>query len=281
MAEVNAIERRLMEGFFQMGDGYVLDFSDRTFLEFVRESVNRDPYDTKYDIEGRTRSKANRLRGILMKEQNHIVGRLIEDLAKYRCQMEQPFGQGEYESIMRIATRLKSDRIVESIEAITERVEDMDFSILAKEVRERVERNEPQAALDRLHTYTYHFLRNLCDKHEISYTRDDTLNAITGKYIKHLVAKELIETQMTERILKSSISLLDAYNDVRNNRSLAHANKMLNYDESLLIVSNVVNIIRFIQSIETKYDAELRAEQRRKEEEDRIRRRDEIDDLPF
>ena len=40
---------------------------------------------------------------------------------------------------------------------------------------------------------------------------------------------------MTLRILRSSISILDAFNDVRNNRSLAHDNAILNYDEALLI----------------------------------------------
>jgi len=40
---------------------------------------------------------------------------------------------------------------------------------------------------------------------------------------------------MTERILKSSISILDAFNDVRNNKSLAHDNPVLNRNESLLI----------------------------------------------
>ena len=32
-----------------MGSGYVLDFSNRTFAEFVIDATNRDPYDAKYD----------------------------------------------------------------------------------------------------------------------------------------------------------------------------------------------------------------------------------------
>jgi len=43
-----------------MGAGYVLDFSNRTFAEFVADSTGRNIYDPKYDNAGG--SKANRLR---------------------------------------------------------------------------------------------------------------------------------------------------------------------------------------------------------------------------
>ena len=55
---------------------------------------------------------------------------------------------------------------------------------------------------------------------------------------------------MTERILKSSISILEAFNDVRNNQSFAHDNPILNYNESILIFNNVSSVIKFIESIE-------------------------------
>ena len=55
---------------------------------------------------------------------------------------------------------------------------------------------------------------------------------------------------MTERILKSSISTLEAFNRVRNEQSFAHDNQILNYDESLFIFSHVCALIRFLQSIE-------------------------------
>ena len=55
---------------------------------------------------------------------------------------------------------------------------------------------------------------------------------------------------MTERILKSSISILEAFNDVRNNQSFAHDNPILNYNESILIFNNVSSVIKFMESIE-------------------------------
>jgi hypothetical protein len=55
---------------------------------------------------------------------------------------------------------------------------------------------------------------------------------------------------VTERILKSSIAVLEAFNKVRNDQSFAHDNPILNYNESLLIFNNVANAIKFIESVE-------------------------------
>lgn len=55
---------------------------------------------------------------------------------------------------------------------------------------------------------------------------------------------------MTERILKSSISVFEAFNKVRNSQSFAHDNAILNYNESMLIFKNISSIIEFIASIE-------------------------------
>ena len=57
---------------------------------------------------------------------------------------------------------------------------------------------------------------------------------------------------MTERILKSSISILEKFNEVRNNQSLVHDNVVLNYEESLLIFNHITASIRFISKLEEK-----------------------------
>jgi hypothetical protein len=50
----------------------------------------------------------------------------------------------------------------------------------------------------------------------------------------------LIESRMTETILKSSISVLEAFNEVRNNKSLAHDNELLNESERMPLVRDAV-----------------------------------------
>lgn len=74
--------------------------------------------------------------------------------------------------------------------------------------------------------------------------------SIFGEYVKRLRDCGHLESEMTVRILKSDVSVLEAFNDVRNNKSLAHDNPILNYEESLLIFNHVASSIRFIKSLE-------------------------------
>jgi hypothetical protein len=70
-----------------------------------------------------------------------------------------------------------------------------------------------------------------------------------------------LESEMTERILKSSISTLDAFNKVRNEQSLAHDNRILNYDEALLIYTHVASAIRFVEGLERRIVTESKPKQ--------------------
>lgn len=64
-----------------MKSGYVLDFSDRTFREFVLDVTGRDIFDEKYHYA--SGSKANRLRAFWQKEDNATVGKLVGELLTY------------------------------------------------------------------------------------------------------------------------------------------------------------------------------------------------------
>jgi len=124
--------------------------------------------------------------------------------------------------------------------------------VVAEHVREAIEKNQPEGGLDRLHTFVNKFIRVTCEPHGITITRDKPLHSVFGEYVKALREGGHLESAMTERILKSSISVLEAFNDVRNNKSLAHDNPILNYEESLLIFNHVAASIRFIKALETK-----------------------------
>lgn len=267
-----------------MGGGYVLDFSNRTFHDFILETIGEDPYNNKYDRDGWSSSKANRLRLIFEIESNNRVGALLNALIEYKRTMPSYAATAEDHNdelvVADIAKNLLSEKVVEGIETIKGKVELKDFSLLAKSIREAIEQNQPQAALDRLHTYAFHFIRELLSKHKLEYEKEQTIDSLFGKYIKNLTTNGLIETKMTERILKSSISLLEAFNDIRNNKSMAHANQLLNYDESKLIASSVISNIHFIRSIEENFDRKAR-EEKRKQAELEKQSKNGGDDLPF
>jgi hypothetical protein len=81
MSDLTLIEKRKLERFLGMETGYVLDFSNRSFAEFVRDSTGRDIYDSRYDYG--SGSKANRMRAFWQKEDNSVVGKLLKDILDY------------------------------------------------------------------------------------------------------------------------------------------------------------------------------------------------------
>ncbi len=78
MANLTFIERDCFEKLFGMGSGYVLDFSNRTFQEFVYEVMSIDIY-AKYP----GLSKAKILRAIIAEYDSVSVGKLLLELMRY------------------------------------------------------------------------------------------------------------------------------------------------------------------------------------------------------
>jgi hypothetical protein len=48
MSDLTGIEKLKLEKFLDMGSGYVLDFSNKTFQEFILNCLGIDIYDDKY-----------------------------------------------------------------------------------------------------------------------------------------------------------------------------------------------------------------------------------------
>jgi hypothetical protein len=249
MSDLSFVEKAQLEKLLGMAGGYILNFTNRTFGEFVTDSVRRDIYSGRYDYA--SCSKANLLRRFWEIEPNHVVGKLVSDLIE--------LAEGEDRSAdnptlldqcRRIAVRLRQGAPVEELDAIGEDLTERDNELLFKSIRDSIDSNEPEAGLDRLHTFATRFLRRLCKAKGIDVARGRPLHSLLGGYIKRMKAEGAIESHMTERILKSSIANLEAFNFVRNERSFAHDNPLLNYEESLLIFSSVVSGIRFLQALE-------------------------------
>jgi len=82
MSALSIADRRTLEKLLSMSGGYVLDFSDRTFGEFVTESVGLEIHDERYTVQGT--SKANKLRALWRLESDFTVGKLLRALIEYK-----------------------------------------------------------------------------------------------------------------------------------------------------------------------------------------------------
>jgi hypothetical protein len=181
---------------------------------------------------------------------------LITDLLDYcRPAAGSADGNALFEDCERIAARLLRGTPVEALDAITPEGGERGFEVLAKAVRDSIEKNEPEAGLDRLHTFVTKLIRTLSEKRGITVDKNKPLHSIFGEYVKILRNAGLIESEMTERILKSSIGTMEAFNRVRNSESFAHDNPTLSYDESLLIFNHVCSAVRFIRALEKRSES--------------------------
>ena len=81
MSNLTFTEKRKLEQLLGMKTGYVLDFSDRTFAEFVSDATGRNIFDERYNYA--SGSKANRLRAFWQKEDNATVGKLMGEVLNY------------------------------------------------------------------------------------------------------------------------------------------------------------------------------------------------------
>jgi hypothetical protein len=107
MSALSITDRHNLEKYFGMSSGYVLSFSDRTFGEFVFESVGLDIHDEKYTADGT--SKANKLRTFWKVESDHTVGTLLLALVEHGASLNAARGveaDGLVEKCRQIAARL-------------------------------------------------------------------------------------------------------------------------------------------------------------------------------
>lgn len=250
-------ERDRLEQALGMETGYVLDFSDRTFDEFVYEAVKIDPQDSTHLFSGRGTSKAKRLRTFIEKGQPAMVANLLRELWNYREAIttvphpeEEKVREGYFAAVARLEGR--SDTIDSSAIETFEPSETLEE--LVASIRRDLDAKKPQAALDRLHTYCMKRFASLVRKHGGGECgKEDPLHSRVARYVKVLHAQRNL-TPMSERIVKSSISVFEAMNPVRNDQSFAHDNpNLVETEEARFIFDSVTAFLRYTKAIDGRF----------------------------
>lgn len=93
MSNIRSIDMVLLDDIFEMGGGYVLNFSDRTFSEFFREELRINIDDPVYARNGG--SKAKRLRCFLQTVDKPTAVQVLTALWDYREALRHRSGQND------------------------------------------------------------------------------------------------------------------------------------------------------------------------------------------
>lgn len=254
MADLSYREKADLEALFEMGSGYVMDFSNNSFARFMEDIIHLDVYEgigyTEYA------SKANKLRQIWLNEPDNVVGTLLDALLNY-CEDYKLRNNKltEYDAKKIADMRLVAKRLKENqLQVELPKREEETLQTLQEDIASALARNKPELALDRLHTYLTKLLRRICDENGIK-TVDDKgnhlpLHSLAGMLKKHYEKNPIFQSSFTTIAIQNSISLFERFNAVRNDQSYAHDNPVLDTLEAEFAVKIMSDVITFIDKVE-------------------------------
>ncbi len=194
-------------------------------------------------------------------ESPHTVANLIKSLSDYYCfQMGDSYWedeeQSDYQQVQRIIERLEAESEVE----LPKQEEKQNLRLIISDIETNIRINHPELIVDRLHTFTTEFFRSLCEKHGIS-TEDDRgnklpLHSLVGRLKNWYAENCYFDSEFSVVAIQNTINIFDKYNAIRNDRSAAHPNEMLNKAEAMYAVRIVAETLTFIDKIEHIKDEE-------------------------
>jgi len=254
MANLSFREKATFEELFEMDGGYVINFSNSSFARFVGNAVNIDVYDgigyKDYC------SKANKLRQLWSNEPDNVVGTLLDAMLTYYEDYQLRYDKlTDYQKKKIGEMRIVCQRLIgNAVKLDLPKKQEETLQTLLEDINNSLARNKPTLVLDRLHTFSTKLLRQICVDNGITVTNNKgdylPLHSLAGMLKKHYEQNPLFQSSFTMLAIQNSISLFDAYNSIRNNKSYAHDNEVLDTMEAAFAIKIMANLITFIDSAE-------------------------------
>jgi hypothetical protein len=261
MAKLTFHDKEVLERVLSLRSGYVLDFTNRTFADFVTDAIGVDPYSGKYEANGS--SKAKILRNLIDSEDEGKVSKLLfallsREKASPNLDAYPIVTDSDRDLAQSVALRL-GGKLHPEVPTLTLACAHDVFRRVRGEVEDCIHSKAYDVGVDRLHTFLTMYLRILViDGLGSTQPHDVPLHSLMGLYIKCLQTKARKVSDMTIRILRSSISTLESFNVIRNDHSLAHpTDQLIRKDEAEFIFTHVVALVCLIEAFNKPgpYDA--------------------------
>jgi hypothetical protein len=240
----------LVDEVLGMSQGYVLDFNDKTFNDFVRRTFGIDVTAPIYTVDGT--SKAKRMRAFLRALVPGAQAEVLRKFWVYRQRSSTSFPTLEprvQSAFLMMMARLEGGSQPIDLGVVEKFNEDQTLSELVDAIEREIQANSPHAALDRLHTYTMKKFAELLRGDGIEVSQKDTLQGRAGRYINGLRRAGQIG-DISDQIAKSATQIFERFNDVRNNSSLAHDNQLLGRAEGRYVFETILSLLRFIKALD-------------------------------
>ena len=248
MTKLTTGELKLFSNILIRG-GHVLDLNNAEFRQIILAAtgidVHENNYVTKVSEERGSSSKGKTLIYFCHHESEVNVLKVLGELIDYAENMDDEIYEIDLNKINKAKEILNKYKNPDLIVGNTteEKIDN-----LIKDINQSITNGKPEFTLDRLHTLMKNYFKGLCNKHGIEYEDKDQLNQLVSRYSKIITGK--LESEFSKTILNQTGANFKKFNEIRNHKSYAHDNDILNRAESLLIYRNIVAIYEFTKTIE-------------------------------
>jgi hypothetical protein len=256
-SELKRSEKRTIDAALGMEGGYVLDFSNRTIEEHFEDEFAIEFYSQKYAKNGE--SKAKRTRTILELLDGPQAAVVLRNLWEVRTTLplyienaDPSQEQALSESYFAIVAKLEGDTPAFDLKAVSSFEDSDTLHALIQSIERDIRADAPEAAMDRLHLFCVKRFRQLLIARQIESHREEPLHSLVGKYTKALDNEGEL-SEMSILFIRYSIAVFEKFNDIRNDRSLAHDNTLLDQKEARFIFDAVGAVLRFIKSTDSDF----------------------------
>jgi len=256
MSDLKAVEKLKIEKLFGMESGYVLNFSNRTFQNFVLDNAGID----LYEDENCTDSKANRLRTFWKQESNYVVGNLLKELLEYYRISHQEAEQSEqnlWKECLNIAERLIQNNPVQNLK--TSKIKEIDHSFIQEHIEKcdkKINDEDFSGAITNARSLVETIL--LYIEYKLS-EGDKKFNGDLNSLYKNVATKLNLSVDKNKKIddsLKKIISglfsiisgIAELGNDLGDRHGKANKNYTVERHHAILVVNSAKSFTEFIFS---------------------------------
>ncbi len=262
MATLRFIEKATIFRLFGIEEGFVFNYwykqgkyNKNITKNLILDACGINIYE---DSDFQSLSQQKCIEKIFNEYSVNTIIRLLTALSEYFC-----FGMGtdqwnyddsyDYSEVQKIIERLKNTSNV----ALPEYA-NSDSSIILEDIQSNINDGKPELVIDRLHTYATQFIRNLCVRHSIKILDDKgnyfPLDTLVGSLKTWYEREDYFESEFAVVAIRNTINIFAKYNDLRNSKSAAHPNPLLNKIEAEYAVKIIAETLEFIDEIEKSKD---------------------------
>lgn len=259
MSNLSFIEKRIICRLFNITDGFIFKYwSDNGIYnksitkDLIFEACGINIFEDE-GYKGLSQQKC--IQKIWDECSPQVIAKVLESLSEFFCfQMGTDLWSEEdrydYDEVQRIIEKLNLTASVE----LPKEENIKNLKLLLEDIDSNIKNNKPELVVDRLHTFASEYLRSLCHSHGISTTDDKgieyPLHSLAGMLKKWYADSNYFDSEFAVTAIQNSINLFDKFNEIRNDKSAAHPNKLLSKAEAEYAVRIIANTLTFIDKSE-------------------------------